>query len=66
MARGPSTFKQQDLTRALKAARAAGVDIQRFEIENGKIVIVTGKPDNTDTTCTEINPWLAHLGTKQQ
>ena len=54
MARGPSTFKQQDLTRALKAARAAGVEVARFEIENGKIVIVTGKPaDNATNT----NPW---------
>jgi hypothetical protein len=55
MARGPSTFKQQDLTRALKAARAAGVEVARFEIENGKIVIVTGKP--ADNNATNTNPW---------
>ena len=50
MARGHSTFKQTDLTRALRAARAAGVNVQRFEIDkDGKIVIVTGNaaaPDN--------------------
>ena len=32
MARGPCTFKQQDVTRALKAA-AAGIGVQRFEID---------------------------------
>ena len=43
--RGPSTFKQQDVTRALRATTAAGIDIQRIEIDRyGKIVIVMGKP----------------------
>jgi hypothetical protein len=45
MARGPCTFKQEDVTRALKAAAKAGVSVQRVEIERtGKIVIVTGEP----------------------
>ncbi len=47
MARGPCTFKQQDVTRALRAAVAAGIEVQRFEIaKDGRIVIVTssGKP----------------------
>jgi hypothetical protein len=42
MARGPCTFKQQDVTRALKAAAAAGIEVVRYEIDrDGKIVIVT-------------------------
>jgi hypothetical protein len=46
MARAPSTFRQQDLTRAIRAAIAAGVDIARIEVaKDGKIVIVTGGPD---------------------
>jgi hypothetical protein len=42
MARAPATFKQQDLTRAFRAAQAAGVKVARIEIDrDGKIVIVT-------------------------
>jgi hypothetical protein len=45
MVRRPCKFRQSDLTRALKAARAAGIEIARFEIEkDGKIVVVPGKP----------------------
>jgi len=45
MARAPSTFRQADVTRAIRAAAAAGVSIARVEIDNsGKIVIVIGKP----------------------
>ena len=41
MARTPSTFRQIDVTRAIKAARAGGVDIARIEIDHaGKITII--------------------------
>jgi hypothetical protein len=41
MARGPCTFKQQDVTRALRATVAAGIEVRRVEIDkNGKIVLV--------------------------
>jgi hypothetical protein len=40
--RCPSKFRQRDLTRALKAAIAAGIGIERFEIDNdGKIIVFT-------------------------
>jgi hypothetical protein len=46
MARGPLGFKQTDLTRALRAASAAGQPVQRFEIDReGKIVVFVGKPE---------------------
>lgn len=41
MAGTRATFKQADLTRAVKAARAAGLDVARTEIgPDGKIVLV--------------------------
>src|SRR5262245_47000129 len=56
MARGPASFKQQDLTRALRAAKAAGIDVQRFEIDKtGKIVVITAQPamDTSDKSDDE-------------
>ena len=44
MARGPCAFKQRDVMRALKATRAAGIEIARVEItKDGKIIVVAGK-----------------------
>jgi hypothetical protein len=55
MARAPANFRQADVVRALRAAKAAGVDIARIEIDpNGKIVIVTaGEPVDR----SEDNAW---------
>jgi hypothetical protein len=56
MARAPATFRQQDVTRAVKAVAAAGVHIARIEIDKaGKIVIITGPTEPGDTT--EANEW---------
>jgi hypothetical protein len=44
MGRGAQTFRQSDLTRALKAAKAAGVEIARIEIaRDGTIAMDTGE-----------------------
>jgi hypothetical protein len=46
VSRSQQTFKQTDVTKALRAAVKAGIAVQRVEIDkNGKIVIVTGTPD---------------------
>lgn len=49
MPRARCTFRQRDLRLAVETARAAGLDIARFEIDrDGKIVVVTGKPPVDD------------------
>jgi hypothetical protein len=60
MSRAPSTFRQADVTKAVKAVVAAGVDIARIEIDAaGKIVIVTGKPEAQDSDASRegSNEW---------
>lgn len=45
MSRGRQSFKQTDMTRALKAAKAAGIEIARIRIgKDGEIEIDAGKP----------------------
>jgi hypothetical protein len=40
------SFRQRDLTRAIKAARLAGLNVERIEVDkDGKIIVVTGKPE---------------------
>jgi hypothetical protein len=44
MARAPSTFKQGDITRAVKGAFAAGAQLVRVEMDrDGRIVVIAGK-----------------------
>ena len=52
MPRSPQIFRRTDLTRAIKGAIAAGVEIARAEIEpkTGKIVIVFGKSVASSST----------------
>ena len=59
MARGPCTFKQRDVTAAVKAVVAAGVSVARIEIDReGKIVVLTGKAAVTEPA-NEFDKWKA-------
>jgi len=50
MSRSQSTFRQTDLTRAIRAARNAGVEVARAEIaKDGKIVIIIGESAGSST-----------------
>ena len=58
MARAPSTFRQRDVTKAVKAVTAAGVHIARVEIDKtGKIVIITADPTDRLGKKMEANEW---------
>jgi hypothetical protein len=58
MARGALSFRQQDVTRAARAARAAGLEVQRIEIDKtGKIVVVAGKPKEQPDEGSGGNEW---------
>jgi hypothetical protein len=59
MPRGPCTFKQSDVTRAVKAVVAAGVGVVRVEVDkDGRIVVFTGK--TTDAAVDhDANEWDA-------
>jgi hypothetical protein len=60
MARAPSTFRQQDVTRAVKAVTAAGVGIARIEIDKaGKITIIAAGAEQREDgmAVKEKNEW---------
>lgn len=43
MSRGVQTFRQGDVTKAIKATVVAGLTVQRVEIDrDGKIVVIIG------------------------
>jgi hypothetical protein len=57
MGRGRCTFKEADLTRALRAAKKAGAKVARAEVErDGKIVLVL-KKDGEGLSGNEVNEW---------
>jgi hypothetical protein len=59
MTRGPATFRQRDLTRALKATVAAGIEVAGIEIgKDGKMVIFAVKSEELlDGAANDVNPW---------
>jgi hypothetical protein len=63
MPRGSQIFRQSDVTRAIKATKAAGEDVTRVEIgPDGRIVVIVGKPGAPPiaaATDPALEKWLA-------
>jgi hypothetical protein len=60
MARGQCTFKQGDVTKAVKAVVAAGVAVARVEVDkDGRIVVIAGKSVPDDGASSDRNEWDA-------
>jgi len=61
MSRGPAHFRQSDLSRAIRAARAAGAE--RVEVDPSGRIVVHLKPHPGAVQDEEPeNPWLKALG----
>jgi hypothetical protein len=57
VSRGPLPFRQTDVARAIKGAVAAGLIVQRVEVDKaGKIIVVVGEPDKAEPV-TGANEW---------
>jgi hypothetical protein len=59
VSRGPHSFRQQDVRRAIAAARRAGLSIARVEVDpkTAKITVVAGAPSDIVAPEAEANPW---------
>lgn len=55
----PASFRQADLTRALKAARKAGISIESFSVDRNGTIKVESVPDRSVGGFA--NPWDAEL-----
>ena len=57
MSRTPPLFKQSELTKMLKAAKAAGLPVARVEVGEGRLVLVTNCAQAESGS--ELEKWMA-------
>jgi hypothetical protein len=56
--RGPARFKRTEATRAVRATLAAGLPVERVEVDpgTGRISVIVGKPG---AAVDDLDAWLA-------
>lgn len=60
MSRGPLRFKQTDVTRAVRAVVAAGVEVREVMVDaHGAIRVITGKAETPPIGNPALEKWLA-------
>ena len=60
MPRRPCLFRKSDITKAVKAAQAAGVPVARVEVgRDGQIIVVAGTGAVEHNAASTINEWDA-------
>ena len=59
MARTPAAFRQSDVTRAVRAVRAAGLPVSgvKIDVRTGAIEVVTGNDQGQDSA--PLDSWMA-------
>lgn len=67
MSRGPHSFKQTDLARLFRAAKKAGLPVERYEIDpkTGRIIVVI-KDEAASANDGERNEWDEELNGADQ
>jgi len=56
--RGASTFRQRYVTRAVRAARAAGIEVQSIAIDPATGIITITAPTTSQET-SDLDKWMA-------
>jgi hypothetical protein len=57
MPRGKQLFKQGDVTRAVKAALKAGLDVELVKIDEAGTIAVSVKPPDQKSAEDSVNEW---------
>jgi hypothetical protein len=61
MSRGAHSFKQGDVTKAVKGMVEAGVNVARVEIALGRIIVFAGEPEAAAPLTDDLDRELAAL-----
>jgi hypothetical protein len=55
--RTESRFREREVARAVRAAKAAGGERVEIDPTSGKITVIVGKPEALDATAAAVKQW---------